>query len=298
MAASLISGAFDAWLISSINYYGFNGDLKKIFGHKMWVSKAASATGSLVGACLGAYNLAWPWLGGGLILIVISIIAGVVMKEEYFVTTKHSGIVNRLKQIKGVAIDSVRYGLKEKMILLLMVLGITLNFSVQPLNMYWSVYFEGLLQHSKEYLGIIWFVMAIFTLGGGLFSSLILPRWVKKTSTAMLISYLIIVLGIIMSAILGPYWMVITFFMIHEIGRGMIDPVTKAYLHDQLPEQKRATVDSFQNMINRIGSAAGLWLFGTLAQNFGIPLSWFWAGIALLIITPLTIFIKEKRGQS
>jgi len=65
-----------------------------------------------------------------------------------------------------------------------------------------------------------------------------------------------------------------------------------------LPEQKRATIDSFQNMINRIGSATGLWLFGTLAQNFGIPLSWFWAGIALLIISPLTMFLKEKRGQN
>jgi len=231
LAASLISGAFDAWLISSINYYGFNGDLKKVFGHKMWVSKAASATGSLIGACLGAYNLAWPWLGGSLILVVVSIIAGVVMKEEYFVATKHSGIIGRLKQIKSVAVDSVHYGLKEKMILLLMVLSITLSFSVQPLNMYWSVYFEKLL-HGKEYLGIIWFVMAIFTLGGGLFSSLVMPRWIKKTSTALLVSYLITALGIIFAAGLGPYWVIITFFMVHEIGRGMIDPVTKAYLHD------------------------------------------------------------------
>jgi len=293
LAGSLISGAFDAWLVDSIHYHGFNGDLKKIFGQKMWVIQIAHIPGAMIGVWISLINIALPWLIGGVGLIIVSITAGLLMKEEYFINEKRK-LKESLGQIRSIASDSIQYGLKNPNIFYLVVLGLTLALSVQPLNMYWSVRFEEMLG-GRELIGWLWAAMVVFTLIGTSFSSLVLPKLLPQTKHALALSRIITVFGIVIAALASPFVLILLFFMIHEMGRGMTNPITEAYLHEQIPSAKRATIASFKGMAQQGGAALGLLTFGLLAKQFGIPLAWLSAGVILLATTPIAWKLKDAK---
>jgi MFS family permease len=292
LSASLISGAFDAWLVDSIHYYGFNGDLKKIFGQKTKVIKLAQIPTAVLGAYLGIINLALPWLAGSISMLAVAIAALVLMKEEYFVKTQRKFSQN-LKQMKEIAKDSINYGIKNPRLFWLIVSSCAFVFTMQPLNMYWSVRFEEILG-GRTWIGAIWLGIALALAAGSEFSGRLLPRLVKKTSFGLLVSRLVTVFSIIATVIFPWIGISIFFFLLHEAGRGMANPLVENYLHQQAPSEKRATVVSFKSMVTQGGAAIGLLFFGLLAKTFGINQTWLIASLILLLATPLVLKLKEE----
>ena len=287
----LISGAFDAWMIDSIHYYGFNGDLKKIFGKKQWAATTARIPGAVLGGFIGTFNLALPWLFAGFGFFIVAIASSFIMKEQY--SLENNGNKKGFGAIKQIAKDSLAYGIKTKNILWLLILGFALATSVQPLNMFWTVHFEKLL-NGNQWIGSIWAVMSIVTLIGIWISSHLLPGLIKKTSLQLGLSYFITAIAMILAASFGQFGLIIICFMIHEMSRGMVIPITESYLHGQIPKEKRATISSVVNMVQGGGAGVGLLIFGVIGNNFGIPISWIIAGIMLFAITPVALLLKDK----
>jgi MFS family permease len=88
---------------------------------------------------------------------------------------------------------------------------------------------------------------------------------------------------------------VLSLFLLHEMGRGMLGPLKQAYLNNRIPSEQRATILSFDSMIGRSGAFLGLLGSGYLANRFGIPLTWFVSGCVLAI--GVFIFFKLKNGE-
>ncbi len=292
-SSSLISGAFDAWFVDSIHYYGFSGDLKKIFGQKIRVIQFAQIPSALLGGYLALSNLAWPWLASAVCTFFVAIIALVLMKEEYFIK-KPKKFLQNLKQIKTIAKDSISLGIKNKNLFWLILTSCTLIFCLQPLNMYWSVRYEQMLG-GREFIGIIWVGIVLSVALGAELSNRILSRMFKKTSSSILASQLATIFAIIASVIFPWVGISIFFFLLHETGRGMTNPLVENYLHKHAQSDKRATIVSFKSMITQGGAAVGLLVFGLLAKTLGINQTWLIAALVLLLTTPMVLKLKDSQ---
>jgi hypothetical protein len=87
----------------------------------------------------------------------------------------------------------------------------------------------------------------------------------------------------------------VSVFLLHEIARGLYEPLKEAYLHDQIDDADRAAFSSLQSTGNNVGGLVGLGFSGLLANATSIPFTWVMVG-GLLVVT--ATFFKRHNGSS
>jgi MFS family permease len=85
----------------------------------------------------------------------------------------------------------------------------------------------------------------------------------------------------------------LSFFFIHEIARGAQGPYSDSLLQENIPSDKRATVDSFVSMTKTGAGAIGLFFGGWIAEQRGIGFAWIISGLVILLFLPL-ILSRDK----
>ncbi len=284
------SGAFQAWLVDRARHFGYEGSLASVFGKEQQISNFASMFAALLGAYLADKNLALPWICSGTVMFGCGVLALVFMKEEYFVKQKLS-FSEGLKSMKEITQVSIQYGIKSKVIRFILLLGTIQFFAVQAPNMQWQPFFAQFLSSKKE-LGFVWVGMCLAMIIGAAFPSWFLKK-IRNEQIALTTTQIWMGIGIILTACFKGFPLAISFFLFHEIARGLFKPVKDVYLNDNIPSKERATLISFESMSHHIGGAIGLVLSGFIAQRFSIPTAWIFCGTVLA----LSAGILMKNGK-
>jgi MFS family permease len=139
-------------------------------------------------------------------------------------------------------------------------------------------------------MGLVFAAMIIFSYIGSQLSKFWLKVFICEKK-AIILSQAITLIGISICLISTNFPIFLSFFMIHEFGRGLSTPISRAYINKIVESKNRATILSFESMIIKVGSAIGLIFSGLIANNFGALSSWLSSAIILTII----IFIFWKR---
>jgi MFS family permease len=296
LGAAFYSGAFQSWLVDSLKYYNFQGSLSKVFSTEQQLCNIARIVGGLTGAYVARNNLALSWLVAAIGTFGVGILAQIIMKESYF-QKKNFGarkVREGLISIKTTAASSIKYGVKNKVVFMIVCLGLIQCFSVQALNMYWQPRFNKFLP-SRSLLGWIYVAIWLAIISGNKMVGVLL-KWVKRERLGLLISQVVIGLGICLASLFSSLFAIFLPFIIHEIGRGMFTPIKSAYLNKNIPSAQRATVISFDSMVLCLGSAIGLLISGVLAKNISIPFAWLFSGIFLVLATVTIYLFSRKRN--
>jgi len=273
------SGAFKAWLVDSLKHHGYEGEYGPIFGRQTLYDQIGGGIGAVVGSYLSAFHPSLPWFFGGIVLCTTAVVAGVVMKEDYFKPAVFSWKLG-LASMKDIAMKSVRYGMNHKAVrFVLMATGLQI-FAVQALNMYWQPFFKshgvGDRQMGFIYIGI----MAMAAIGAYLVSKF--SCYGKEKRAIVVMVMLSGVLALITPLVPGLPLM-LAFYLLHELPRGAWFPLMDAYLQKRIPSAERATISSFCAVAPHIGGAVGLVVSGVIAQKFGIMITWVISGLFLVI---------------
>ena len=279
IAITFRTGAFKAWLVDSLKYHGYTGELNGIFGRNNLIVQVSGGAGAIIGSYLYSVNPALPWFVGGTSMAVTTVTALIVMKEDYF-ERKAFSWKKAYASMKEVTVKSVRYGLDDKAVrFILLATGIQV-FSFQALNMYWQPFFQGHGVNPKH-LGFIFAgVMGMAATGAWIASRLKTDGKEKRMIFAAQI-----ISGIMAMAIPFVFAVpaMVLFYLLHEIPRGAIDPLMDSYLQKRIPSSERATISSFCATAPEISGAIGLLASGAIAQCFGIATAWVLSGLALVI---------------
>lgn len=293
LAFTFASGALDAWMVDSLGSKGFTGKVDFIFSHAEIIDKLAALLAGLIGAYIGSVSLALPF-GMGAVVALLSLLVSIFFIKEEFVQRKSLNLKSSLVQISKVAKDSIHYGLKHKVVLWLTIATILATFAFQPLNMYWSPRMNILAGDKIWLMGWVWAGMSSFMMLGSFLVKVFFKR--EKTYLWILIvTSLILAIPILLSSLSNIFTIALTSFLVYELGRGMLNPVQKAYLNKCIPGEQRATVLSFNSMMGKLGAAVGLVIFGLIAKNYSIQVSWFIASILLLLLIP--IYLRVNRND-
>lgn len=285
---TFMTGAFQSWMVDSLKHHGYKEDTAKVMASESIARQIASGIGAVAGSLSSAYALSTPWLIAGFGLMCTGVIAWITMEEEYFVPIKthwRSGLM----KMKDTIVTSFRYSKSDKNVRFVLVTNFILIMSVQALNMYWQPVFEK-LGTSTNLLGVIFAGIMVFTAIGSLIMRQINTK--KNPERTMTITLIMTGAVVILTALCGSFWPAISLFLLHECGRGMIQPLLSGYMHDSIPSSERATISSFCEMSPHIGGVIGLVGSGFVAQTLGIECSWIMSG-ALLTIG--MIMLSQKR---
>jgi MFS family permease len=291
VGATCASGAFQAWLVDKLSHHGYEGKLTPIFAREQQVTQVAGICGAITGAALADISLVLPWIVGGAIILVNAFIAIVWMREEYFVR-KNLSFRLGIESMVQVTKTSINYGINHKTIRFILVVGAIQFIVVQAPNMQWQPYFKQFIHHQVG-LGILWALMALGMMVGAMLGPGLL-RVVVDERRAMVVTQVLTGIGIILAVAWNVFPAAVTFFILHEIPRGMFKPVKDAYLHDNIPSAERATLISFESIAHHGGGMIGLVLSGLLAQHAGIRITWVIFGSMLIACT----LVVAKNGSS
>lgn len=287
VGATFASGAFQAWIVDSLKHYGYEGSHTKLFAREQQVTQGVGIIGALCGALLADVSIALPWLVGGGIIFATGILASVWMKEEYFVKKKlsfRSGLVS----MREVTHASIQYGVKNKAIRFILIIGSVQFVAIQAPNMQWQPFFSQFFSGGVSSFGVLWVGMSLSLMLG----AWCVPRFMRAVpdeKRALVLVQAMIGLGIALSAMWKVLPVAVTVFLFHEVVRGMFKPLKDTYLHDNIPSKERATIISFESIAHHGGGMVGLLGSGFLAQHAGIPMTWAFSGLLLLVSTLLVV---------
>lgn len=280
------TGAFQAWLKDKLEYHGWTESIGPILAKEQQFGRAAGIIGALAGAFLADQNDSWPWLAGAGTMALTAFLAAILMKEEYFVKKKFS-FKEGWQEMKKVTVDSFRYGRQNSTVKFILLMSFVLFVAVQAPNMQWQPFFGQFLPNKTSF-GFIYTGISLAIIAGSWLAPRLAKRWpeekrlIAKTQIA-------IGLGIALTTLAGSLPLAFGIFLFHEIARGILRPITDAYLNENIPSKERATLISFQGMAQHVGGMIGLVASGWLAENFGIPVTWVFSGGTLIIASFLLI---------
>ena len=131
-----------------------------------------------------------------------------------------------------------------------------------------------------------------------MFGSAIAPwflRKIKDERLSLVLCQLVIGVGIFLTVVFRNLTPALATYLIHEMARGMYNPLRDAYLNNNIPSKERATLISFGSISHHLGGMVGLLASGAMAEYMSIPTAWIVSGL-ILVITALFMLKSEKRN--
>ena len=291
---TFFSGAVEAWLVDALTATGFTGSVDSVFGRGQVVSGAAMLGGSVAGGFIAEQSsLAVPFLLRGLILLVMFVAAFALMHDLGFAPVKGGRITT---EVRNVAAASIEHGWRAPAVKWLMLeslaaggVGIYAFYALQPylLELYGD-------PGAYQIAGLVAAIVAGAQIVGGLVAPRIRRRLERRTSALLLLA----VLNVATLALIGladSFWAVLALIVVWGLLFSASMPIRKAYLNGLIPSRQRATILSFDSLMN---SSGGVWtqpLLGRAADLWGYAPSYlFGAGISALAIPFLALSRREN----
>jgi MFS family permease len=289
--ASCISGALEAWYVDGQKAFSEAEHFDQVFAKEFKLKQLAIITGVVIGSKIGTVNIAYPWLLGTATALSALLAVTIIVKEERIAQVGKRISFSLAPMIKTMR-DSIRYSLKNREIIRLQTLGFVFGASVMALNMQWPVVFQS-YGYDVGSLGWLFAAVALMLALGGHIAPYFKRRYSQEVR-ALIFSQGLTVLGIIVAGLLIGPMVTLSFFLLQQIGRGMMRPIYQDLLNKSIEHDNRATVLSFASMVSSAGNVFGLIVSGLIAKYAGIGPAWISSGIFLGVGFTLVFWHHNK----
>ena len=281
---TFFSGATEAWLVDALTATRFDGQLEGVFARGQIIGGAMMLGGSVAGGYLAQLtNLGVPYVVRAGILIGVFVLALFAMHDIGF--TAHRGD-HPLTEMRKIVDNSVEHGLKVPAVRATMLaglfsggVGIYVFYALQP-------YLLDLWGDQRAYgiAGLVAATSAGAQIVGGLLTERIRAAFQRRTS-ALLILQSMSVLMLVVMGLVGSFWLVVVAITISGLAESAGQPIRQAYLNGMIPSQQRATILSFDSLIDNAGGIVAQPALGKSADVWGYPASYLLsaAGTALAL---------------
>ena len=288
---TFFSGATEAWLVDALAATSFDGQLEAVFSRGQVITGAMILSGSVAGGFLAQLtNLGVPYLVRTAILIGMFILALILMHDLGFTPARGERPV---AEVKKIVHSSVEHGLKVPAVRATMLAGmftggieIYVYYALQPhlLNLWGD-------QTAYGIAGLAAAVIAGAQIVGGLLTPRIRRAFKRRTSALLVLA----ALGVAMLALIGVidnFWVVIVLITLWELMSYAGLPIREAYLNGMIPSQQRATILSFDSLINNAGGIVAQPALGKSADIWGYQVSFLLSAAGSALALP---FIARAR---
>jgi MFS family permease len=288
---TFFSGATDAWLVDALTATKFQGQLEAVFARGQVVVGAMTLIGSVAGGYLAQLtNLGVPYLARAGILLGMFVLALIMMHDLGFTPVRGERPIAEMKKIVN---SSVEHGLKVPAVRAIMLagmftggVGIYVFYALQPhlLNLWGN-------QKAYGIAGLVAALVASAQIVGGLLTPWIRRAFKRRTSVLLLFEALAVAM-LALIGIVANFWIVVVLIMLWALVSYIGTPIRQAYLNGMIPSQERATILSFDSLINNAGGIVAQPLLGKSADLWGYQVSYLLSAAGSALALP---FIARAR---
>jgi MFS family permease len=290
---TFFSGAVEAWLVDALTATGFTGELEAVFGRGQMVSGAAMLTGSVAGGFIAQQvSLGTPFVLRAAVLIVMFVVAFRLMHDIGFTPEKGG---RPLTEMRRIASSSIDYGWRVPAVKWLMVeslftggVGIYAFYALQPylLELYGD-------PEAYQIAGLVAAIIAGAQILGGLTAPWIRRRFHRRTSALIAMS----TLSVITLALIGTiesFWPVIGLIVVWGLLFAASMPIRQTYMNGLIPSRQRATILSFDSLMDSTGGVWAQPVLGRAADVWGYAPSYLLgAGISAFALPCLVLSRRQ-----
>jgi MFS family permease len=289
---TFFSGALDAWLVDSLERTGYEGDLDPIFARSQIINGAAMLVGTIAGGFIAQLtSFGVPYLVRAALQLLSFCVAFAIMKEIAFTPSK----ARLVTQIKDLGRAALTYGLGKRPVRwtllaapFYMGTGIYGFYAAQPYLLQ--------LFGDRQAIGVAGIAAAVIAgtqIAGGFAVPFIRRRFRRRTHI-LIACALLTVVSLALIGLIQSFYVVVALLVVWAMAYAASIPVRQAYLNSLIPSEQRATVLSFDSMVNSCGGVAFQPVLGRVADTLGYAVSYIVsAGIACISL-PLLIAARRE----
>jgi predicted MFS family arabinose efflux permease len=270
---TFFSGAVEAWLVDALDATGYEDPLEHVFSRGEIITGVGMLTGSVAGGYIAqAVSLGAPFVLRAVVLGAMFMLAFALMRDIGF-TPKSDG--RPLEEIRGIAANSIEYGWRIRPVKFLMLaalfeggVGIYVFYALQPhlLDLYGDSQAYGIA-------GLVAAIVAGSQILGGMSTPLIRKLFRRRTA-ALLAAGALSTLTLLLIGLIQNFWAVIGLIVVWGLLFAATMPIRQAFLNGLIPSQQRATILSFDSLMNSSGGVVAQPVLGRAADVWGYPASY------------------------
>jgi MFS family permease len=290
---TFFSGAVEAWLVDALAATGFTGQLETVFGRGQVVSGVAMLSGSAAGGLIAQVSsLGVPFVLRGVVLVAMFAVAFRMMHDVGFTPAPRGQPV---AEIRRIASASIEFGWRVPAVKWLMLQGLFAGgvgfyafYALQPylLELYGD-------PEAYQIAGLVAAIVAGAQILGGLAAPRIRRLFRRRTSALIATAALSTVTLALIGAI-ENFWVVLALIVVWGLLFAATMPIHQAYLNGMIPSQQRATIISFDSLMNSTGGVWSQPVLGRAADVWGYAPSYLLgAGISALALPFLALSRRE-----
>jgi MFS family permease len=288
---TFFSGATEAWLVDALTATKFDGQLESVFSRGQVVVGALTLGGSVVGGYLAQLtNLGVPYVARTAVLLVVFVLAFVMMHDMGFTPDRGDRPLTEMKKIMN---SSIEHGLRVPAVRAIMLAGmftggidIYVYYALQPhlLNLWGD-------QKAYGIAGLVAALVAGAQIVGGLLAPRV-RRVLRRRTSALLILQGLAVVMLALIGLTSNFWIVIVLIMLWGLVGFAAVPIRQTYLNGMIPSQQRATILSFDSLLNSAGGIVAQPVLGKSADIWGYQASYLLSALGSALALP---FIARAR---
>jgi MFS family permease len=290
---TFFSGAVEAWLVDALMATGFTGQLESVFARGQIVNGVAMLTGSVAGGFIAQQtSLGVPFVLRGAVLVVMFVVAYRLMHDVGFTPERRGRLV---AEVRNVAAASIEYGWRVPAVKWLMMealftggVAIYAFYALQPylLELYGD-------PEAYQVAGLVAAIVAGAQILGGLVAPRVRRLFHRRTSALIVTCALTAVtLGLI--GLIENFWAVLALIVVWGLLFAASQPIRQAYLNGLIPSRQRATILSFDSLMESTGGVWAQPVLGRSADVWGYGPSYLLGGAINAVALP---FLALSRKQ-
>jgi len=294
---TFFSGALEAWLVDALEHAGYKGDLDSIFARNQIVTGVAMLVGTIAGGYIAQLvALGAPYLVRAGLQLVSFVVALAVMNDIGFTPERRSGFGT---QIKALTAAGWKYGVKNRPVRWVMLAapfymgtGIYGFYAAQPYLLE--------LFGNKRAIGIAGIAaagIAATQVAGG-FAVPYIRRLIPRRTHVLLACATLTAASLVLMGLIQIFAVVVVLLVLWAVAFAANQPVRQAYINAQIPSRERATVLSFDSMVNSTGGVVFQPILGKVADASGYAASYLVSGGIACLALPFLLLARRENVKA
>ena len=294
---TFFSGAVEAWVVDAMTATGYTGTMESVFGRGQIVSGVAMLVGSVVGGFIAQQiGLGVPFVLRGLILFAMFAVAFRLMHDVGFTPHTRGRLVPEMRRIVAASVD---HGLRVPAIRWLMLENLFTGgvafyafYALQP-------YLLELYGDPEAYQ--IAGLAAAIVAGAQILGGAVAPRYgrlFRRRTSALLLSVATGTASLALIGVVRSFWGVVALIVVWALTFAASFPIRQSYMNALIPSSERATILSFDSLMD---SAGGVWaqpMLGRAADVWGYASSYLMASAISSLAIPFIALSRRERAEA
>jgi MFS family permease len=294
---TFFSGATEAWLADALTATGAKDELDAVLARGQVVFGTAMLIGSVGGGLVAqASDLGVPYIVRSALLAFTFVAAALWMRDLGFSPDHSRGVGAQVRAVLRASIDN---GWRNPPVRWLMLAGI-FNGGVGMYAFYALQPFLLQLYGDERAFGVAG-VLAALIAGTQIVAGLAAPllrRLASRRTHVLLVTTLISAACLLALSLTSSFALALAVVVVWSFSFWVATPFRDAYVNALIPSAQRATVLSFDNLMDSAGGALAQPMLGRVADASGYPASYLVCSVIQAAAFPFVALARREDATS